>query len=387
MYIYNAKIDTVTNGVIPHGYVRVENGRIAEVSEGTPSHISVDDINCGGRLLMPGLIDSHSHIGLIGDGQGPEGEDVNEDTDPITPQLRTIDGLCFNDGYFFDAVKTGVTCAVTGCGSANPIGGDFIAVKTCGRCADEMLIRRAAIKFALGENPKVTYRDRDETPVTRMASAALIREALFTARRYMEDKLAAEENDDDMPDFDMKSEALIPLLRGELKAHFHCHRADDIMTAVRIAEEFELDYVLIHCTEGHIIADILGEKQACAAVGPIICDRGKPELAHSTVKNAAQLHAHGVKVSICTDHPEVPVDYLPASAAFCVKAGLPRDEAIRAVTINAAEMAGIADRVGSIEIGKDADLILLDGDPLDIMTNNLLTIIGGKVVYNAAEIK
>ncbi|MBQ4225144.1 MAG: amidohydrolase family protein [Oscillospiraceae bacterium] len=382
MYIYNARIDPVTSPVIPDGFIRIENGVIAEISEGTPPHISPDDIDAEKHTVMPGLIDSHSHIGFIGDGGSVEAEDVNEASDPVTPQLRAIDGLNFMDNCFADAVKCGVTSAVTGVGSTNPIGGSLIAIKTAGRCADEMLIRPAAIKFALGENPKGCYSDRDETPMTRMATAALIREALFTARRYESDLRAAAEDDADMPDFDMKSEALIPLLRREVKAHFHCHRADDIMTAVRISEEFGLDLVLVHCTEGHLISDLLAEKHLCANIGPIICDRGKPELAHATLENAALLHESGVMISICTDHPEVPVDYLPASAAFCVKAGLPRDEAVRAITINAARITGIDDLTGSLEVGKDADIIMPSGDILDIMSENLLTMINGRIVYS-----
>ncbi|MGN0675775.1 MAG: amidohydrolase family protein, partial [Oscillospiraceae bacterium] len=331
--------------------------------------------------IYPGFIDAHTHMGLIGDGQGVEGEDVNEDSDPITPHLRTIDGLCFTDGYFSDAVRAGVTCCVTGVGSTNPIGGDLIAVRTYGRCADEMLIRRVGIKFALGENPKSTFAERDAAPVTRMASAALIREALFKAKRYMQDRSEAEENGEALPEFDMKSEALIPLLNREIKAHFHCHRADDIMTAVRIAKEFDLDYVLIHCTEGHVVADILGEKKAAAVVGPVICDRGKPELSRLTTENAGILYKNGVKTAICTDHPEVPVQYLCASAAYCVKSGLPKEEAIRAITVNAAEIAGLEGITGDIAAGLSADFAVTDGDPLDIMTNVKMTVIGGKIVY------
>lgn len=378
MYIYNANIFTLDDDEPFFGYVKIRDGKISAVKKGEMVHGDVDDedIDCKGLNLYPGLIDAHSHIGMIGDGQSSEGEDVNEDTDPVTPHIRSIDGLNFTDGYFSDAVSAGVTCAVTGCGSANAIGGDLIAVKTSGRCADEMLVRKAAIKFALGENPKVTYRDRDETPVTRMATAALMREALFTAKRYMEDKDKGEN-----PDFDMKSEALIPLLKREIKAHFHCHRADDIMTAVRISEEFNLDYVLVHCTEGYLIADILGEKKARAIVGPVICDRGKPEMSRATVKNAGILSKAGVKVAICTDHPEVPVEYLTASAAFCMKAGLDENTALKALTCDSADIIGIGDRVGRIKKGLDADLILTDKNPLDIMNNIKLTMINGKAVY------
>lgn len=384
MYFYNAKIYPQSNSseFIPCGYICTEDGIIKEVSSGTPLKISENDVDLHGLRIYPGFIDIHTHMGLIGDGQGVEGEDVNEDSDPITPHLRTIDGLCFTDGYFYDAVKAGVTACVTGVGSTNPIGGDLIAVKTAGRCADEMLIKRVGIKFALGENPKSTFSDRDTAPITRMATAALIREALFKAKRYMQDKLEAEENDEGLPEFDIKSEALIPLLKREIKAHFHCHRADDIMTAVRIAEEFELDYVLIHCTEGHAVADLLGEKAASAVVGPIICDRGKPELSRLTTENAGILYKNGVRTAICTDHPEVPIQYLCASATFCVKSGLPREEAIRAITVNAAEIAGIDGIAGDIAVGLSADFAVTDGDPLEIMTNVKMTVIGGKIVYN-----
>ncbi|MCD7730489.1 MAG: amidohydrolase [Oscillospiraceae bacterium] len=381
MYIYNAKIFPMDCPVIENGFVRAENGIIREVSAGNPKEITAGDFNAESGLLFPGFIDPHSHIGLIGDGMGAEGEDVNEDSDPITPHLRTIDGLNFTDNCFADAVKCGVTTAVTGVGSSNPIGGDFIAVKTHGRCADEMLIRRVGIKFALGENPKSSFSDKDSAPVTRMATAALIREALFKAGRYMHDKLDAEENGDSLPEYDIKSEALIPLLKREIKAHFHCHRADDIMTAVRIAKEFNLDYVLVHCTEGHIIADILGEEEASALIGPVICDRGKPELAELTTANAGILYKNGVHIAICTDHPEIPVQYLAASAAYCVKAGLPYEEALRALTVNPAKIIGIYDRVGSLTVGKDADMVVFDGNPLEIMTSVKATFIGGKACY------
>lgn len=383
MYIYNAQIHTMRGAVIENGYVLIENGIIKEVSDGAPPSVCSEDINAQGGQLFPGFIDCHSHIGLIGDGLGFEGEDVNEDSDPVTPHLRTIDGLAFTDRCFKDAVAAGVTTSVTGVGSSNPIGGDLIAIKNSGRCADEMLIQRAGIKFALGENPKTTFSDKDSTPVTRMATAAIIREALFKAQRYMTDKAEAIENGDSLPDYDIKSEALIPLLKHELKAHFHCHRADDIMTAVRISKEFNLEYVLVHCTEGHLIADLLGEEKAAAFTGPIICDRGKPELSNLTTANAGILYKNGVTVSICTDHPEIPVQYLPSSAAFCAKAGLPREEALKALTVNPAKILGMENRIGSIAVGLDADLVLFSGDPLEIMTEVKYTLINGKVVYKS----
>ena len=382
MYIYNAEIITMEgdNSRIPLGFVKVENGKITEVSEGCPEKISGTDIDAKGNILMPGFIDIHTHMGFIGDGAGEEGIDVNEGSDPVMPQLRSVDGINFRDGYFSDAVKAGVTSVVTGVGSLNPIGGDMLALKTAARCLDEAVIMRSGIKFALGENPKSYYTERDEAPQTRMATAALIREALEKAKRYGE-LLERAEEPEDRPDYDIKCEALLPLLKGELKAHFHCHRADDIMTALRICDEFGLDPLLVHCTEGHLIADILGEKNACAVVGPIICDRGKPELANASLENAAKLCSAGVKLAICTDHPENPINFLAAGAAYCHKYGLPKEEAMKAITITAAELGGFGNRTGSVTEGKDADLIILSGDPFEIQTDVLMTMINGKVFY------
>ena len=378
--IYNAMIMPV-NSLPMKGNVIIEDGKIAHIFGGTPTHISDDDIDAKGNILMPGLIDIHTHMGFIGDGAGDEGIDVNEGSSPVTPQLRAIDGINYFDGYFKDAVKAGITTVITGVGSLNAIGGSMIAVKTGCRYLDEALIDTVGIKFALGENPKSYYAERDEAPQTRMATAALIRETLYKAKQYAEQKRSAEEPSD-LPDFDLKYEALIPLLEGKLKAHIHCHRADDILTALRLCEEFSLTPLLIHCTEGHLIADILAKKGAEAVVGPVICDRGKPEMAHASLENAAKLSRAGVKLAICTDHPEVQIDFLAASAAFCVKHGLPHDTAIRALTLTAAELGGFADRCGSVEVGKDADLIILNGDPLDINTDVLLTMVNGETVYD-----
>ncbi|MCM1523105.1 MAG: amidohydrolase family protein [Ruminococcus sp.] len=380
MYIYNAKILTMDGADIENGYVLIGNGRIIRVSEGYPEDISGGDIDARGNILMPGLIDIHTHMGFIGDGCGEEGVDVNEGSDPVTPQLRAADGLNYRDGYFKDAVKSGITSVVTGVGSLNPVGGQMAALKTSARYVDEAVICISGIKFALGENPKSYYTDRDEAPQTRMASAALIREALEKAKRYAE-QLENAEDISDRPEYDIKCEALIPLLRGEMKAHFHCHRADDILTALRICGEYGLDPLLIHCTEGYLIADILAEKNACAVIGPVISDRGKPELANACLENAGLLAKAGVKTAICTDHPENPINFLMTGAAYCYKHGMPREDVLRGVTLTAAELGGFSRRCGSVTAGKDADLILLDGDPLDIMTNVLMTVIDGKIVY------
>lgn len=385
MKIYNVQIKTMEKRrSIENGWIEIENGKITAVEEGSPDAVGTEDIDGQGRLLIPGFIDAHTHLGIIENGIDFEGDDCNEATDPFTPQLRTIDGINPMDRCFEEAYKRGITSAVVAPGSANPCGGEIIAVKTYGRRIDDMIIKPVGIKFALGENPKRVYNDRDETPVTRMATAALIREGLTKAKRYLADIDAYEidKENNDMPEFDLKNHALIPLLRGEISAHFHCHRADDMFTAVRIAKEFDLKLVIVHATEGHLIADILGTEKLSAISGPVICDRCKPEMKGLELKNTAELVKNGVKTSICTDHPVIPIQYLPASAAMAVKGGLDSDSALEAITINAAEIAGIDDTTGSIAVGKDADLQLYCGNPLDIMNDPELVMINGKVLNN-----
>lgn len=385
MKIYNVQIKTMEKRrSIENGWIEIENGKIIAVEEGSPDAVGTEDLDGQGKLLIPGFIDAHTHLGIIENGIDFEGDDCNEATDPFTPQLRTIDGINPMDRCFEEAYKRGITSAVVAPGSANPCGGEIIAVKTYGRRIDDMIIKPVGIKFALGENPKRVYNDRDETPVTRMATAALIREGLSKAKRYLADIDAYEidKENNDMPEFDLKNHALIPLLRREISAHFHCHRADDMFTAVRIAKEFDLKLVIVHATEGHLIADILGTEKLSAISGPVICDRCKPEMKGLELKNTAELVKNGVKTSICTDHPVIPIQYLPASAAMSVKGGLDLDSALEAITINAAEIAGIDNTTGSIAVGKDADLQLYCGNPLDIMNDPELVMINGKVLNN-----
>lgn len=385
MKIYNVQIKTMEKRrSIENGWIEIENGKIIAVEEGSPDVVGTEDLDGQGKLLIPGFIDAHTHLGIIENGIDFEGDDCNEATDPFTPQLRTIDGINPMDRCFEEAYKRGITSAVVAPGSANPCGGEIIAVKTHGRRIDDMIIKPVGIKFALGENPKRVYNDRDETPVTRMATAALIREGLSKAKRYLADIDAYEidKENNDMPEFDLKNHALIPLLRREISAHFHCHRADDMFTAVRIAKEFDLKLVIVHATEGHLISDILGTEKLSAISGPVICDRCKPEMKGLELKNTAELVKNGVKTSICTDHPVIPIQYLPASAAMAVKGGLDSDAALEAITINAAEIAGIDNTTGSIAVGKDADLQLYCGNPLDIMNDPELVMINGKVLNN-----
>ncbi|MBR1723721.1 MAG: amidohydrolase family protein, partial [Ruminococcus sp.] len=350
---------------------------IAAVREGEPESVSGGDIDAEGASLYPGFIDAHTHVGLTTAGVGVESEDFNEESEPCSPQLRIIDAINPMDLSFEKARLAGITTVVISPGSMNPVAGDIIAVSTLGKRIDSMCLRRVGIKFALGENPKMTYMNRDETPFTRMAIASIIREMLQKAKIYMETKDDPERDD---PEFDIKCEALIPLLRRELKAHFLWHRADDIFTARRISREFGLDPVLIHCTDGHLIADELAAEGVPAVVGPVLCDPCKPEMANITPANAGILSAKGVKTAICTDHSEIPIEYLPISVGIAVKAGLTAQCALESVTVNAAEIAGISDIAGSIEPGKRADIVIFDCPPFEIMSEPKLTMIGGNIV-------
>ncbi len=381
MKIWNATIHTMTDaGILENGYVCIENGKITEVGTGTPSVLAPEDIDAGGSVLLPGFIDAHTHLGIIENGIAFEGDDCNEATDPFTPHLRVIDGVNPLDHCFAEARAAGVTTVMTSPGSANACGGTMAILKTAGRMADRMQIG-TGVKFALGENPKSVYNDRDETPITRMATAAMIREGLATAQRYQQELDFAESDPDEhMPDYDAKSEALLPLLERDVKAHFHCHRADDICTAIRIAREFNLDYVIIHGTEGHLIADILAEENAKVIAGPILCDRCKPEMQNLTISGPSVMQKAGVKLALCTDHPVIPIQYLPTTAALAVKGGMKREDALYAITAGAAEILGVENRVGSIAPGMDADIQLYHGDPLDLLCDPWMVLIDGKNV-------
>lgn len=383
MTIINAKIYTMNDNdeIIEKGYVTVENGRICDIGEGMPDDVRKEDcFDAQGMTVYPGFIDAHTHMGLTTSGVGIEGEDLNEEFDPVTPQLRIIDGINPMDYSFEQARSAGVTSVFISPGSTNPVAGEIYAVKTKGIRIDKMIIKNVGMKFSMGENPKLTYMDKEQSPCTRMAVASIIRENLFKAIRYMEDKEKAQE-EEDMPDFDIKSEALIPLLKRQVKAHFHCHKANDIFTAVRIAKEFGLDYTLVHCTDGHLIAGELTEEKCSAVVGPVICDRCKPEMASLSPANASVMTEHGIDVAICTDHSEVPIEYLPISVGICIKNGLSFYDGLKAVTKVPAQIGGIYDRVGSIETGKDGDLVIFKGNPFEVMSSPEKVMINGEFVW------
>lgn len=381
MRIQNARIVPVDAPVIGNGYIDIENGKIVAV--GTTPASSADNVyDAEGATVYPGFIDAHCHLGMWEDGLDFEGDDGNEDTDPATPQLRAIDAINPLDRSFAEAREAGVTTVVTGPGSANPIGGQLCAIKTDGVCTDDMILKAPlAMKMALGENPKNTYHGRSQSPVTRMATASIIREQLRLAAEYDKQlKKAAEDDDADEPEFDAKCEALLPVIRGELPVHFHAHRLDDILTARRIAREFSLKYVIVHGTAAHLASDLLAREHIDVLTGPILCDRSKPELKELTPASPALLHQAGVRVALVTDHPEIPLPYLGVCAGLAVREGLPYDTALRAITLDAAAIIGIDDRVGSLTVGKDADLAIFDTDPFTIAAKPKAVMIGGKWV-------
>ena len=369
MVIYNGIVHPMDGPVIERGFVAFEGEKLTGVGpmEALPQFPPEEGLDAEGGHILPGFIDAHCHLGLFGDALGFEADDGNESTDPSTPHLRAIDGVNPLDRAFREAREGGVTTVLTGPGSANPIAGQFAALKTDGRWVDEMVVKApAAMKFALGENPKSVYNERKETPVTRMATAAIIRENLARAQEYQDKQSKAEEDpEEDVPDFDARLEALVPVVTGDLPAHFHAHRADDIATAVRLAGEFGLKLVVVHGTEGRLVSELLAQAGVPVITGPCLTDRSKPELAGQSLSNPAELRAAGVKVAICTDHPETPIQYLPLCAAMAVRGGMEPEDALAAITRDAAQIAGLEKRVGTLTPGKDADVVITSSHPFD----------------------
>lgn len=381
--IKNGYIKTMAGEDIENGQIIIEEGKIKAVGKDLEVPEDAEIIDAKGMLVTPGFVDGHCHIGMWEEGIGFEGEDGNEDTEPITPQLRAIDAINPLDQGFIDAIEGGVTTAVTGPGSANVIGGTFLAMKTYGRRVDDMVIKNpVAMKIAFGENPKRVYNEQHKSPVTRMAIAALLRETLYEAKQYMEDLEASKEDEDKKPDFDLKLEALLPVMRKEIPLKAHAHRTDDIFTALRIAKEFDLDITLDHCTEGHLITEELKEEGKACLVGPTFGSRTKYELKNKSFETPKILFDAGIKIAIITDSNVIPIQHIPMCAGMAVKAGLPEEEAWKSITINPAEITGIQDRVGSLKAGKDADIAIFKGNPLlDVDYEVAMTIINGKVVY------
>ena len=382
LFIKNGTINTITNGII-NGDILIENGKIIEIGNNIVVPLDAEVIDAQGNLVLPGFIDAHTHLGLWEDGMGFEGADGNEETDPITPHLNPIDGINPMDRSFEEARNGGITAVCSTPGSANVMGGQCIAIKTFGRRIDKMVIKNpVASKIAFGENPKSCYGQEDKAPQTRMAIAAMMRETLKEAEEYLDALLLHEEDDEnEKPDYDMKMESLLPVLRRDIPFKVHAHRADDIFTAIRIGKEFNLKLTLDHCTEGHLIVEDLVEEGYPVVVGPSLSERSKIELRNLTFDTAGILSNAGMDVCLMTDHPVIPVHYLPICAGIAVKHGMREDKALESITINPAKVLGISDRVGSIEIGKDAEIVIWDNNPLEIQSNVLYTIIDVKIVY------
>ena len=387
MYIVNGRIMTMAGAVHEGGYVCIREGKITQVGapgDGAPAPLPGEKcLDVEGAWVMPGLIEAHCHMGITEQKKGMEGDDCNETVDPITPWLRAIDAINTMDAAFDDAVRAGITTAMIGPGSSNVVGGQFALIKTRGRRIDDIILKApAAMKVAFGENPKVNYSGEGKSPSTRMAIAGMLRRELFEARQYLEQKEAAGQKGEDFQT-DFAKECWIPVLKGEIPLKAHAHRVDDIFTAIRIAREFGLGLTLDHCSEGHLIAEEIAASGFPAIVGPDLASRNKIEVQNVAFKTAGVLSRAGVMVAITTDHPVSLIQSLPLCAGLAVKSGLDMEEGLKAITLYPAVICGVGDRIGSIEVGKDGDIAVFDGNPMEVFTRTRYTIIGGEIVYDA----
>ena len=347
--------------------ILIDAGKIQEIGINLSTPDGCDVMDATGLHIFPGFVEAHCHTGLDGTAIGYEGHDYNELNDPVTPQLRAVDGINPLDPAFKEAALAGVTCIATGPGSSNAIGGSFAVIKTVGRRADDMIVKApAAMKCAFGENPKRCYKDHGIS--SRMTNAALIRQVLNKALQYQAKKEAAGDDASKMPAYDDKCEALLPVLNHEIPLKAHAHQANDFFTALRIAKEFGLNITLEHVTEGHLVADILAQEKVPLAVGPSFGHASKFELQNKSWTTPDVLTKAGCRVSIITDAPVTPLHYLPLCAGLAHKAGLSENDALLAITLNPARHLGVDDRVGTLEEGKDADLVITDGSPLSMET-------------------
>lgn len=384
LVIIHGRIRTMEAQDYEDGYLEIAQGKITAIGDMSScaekelyENDQVQVINARGNLVMPGLIEAHCHMGITEEKKGMEGDDCNETVDPVTPQLRAIDAINPMDAAFADAVKAGITSAMIGPGSANVVGGQFAFLKTWGRSVDQMVVKApAAMKVAFGENPKVNYSGMEKSPATRMAIAAMLREELMLAKQYQERRRREPDTEKDF-----RYECWLPVLSGEIPLKAHAHRADDILTAVRIAKEFGLRMTLDHCSEGHLIAEELKEAGFPAITGPDMASRNKIEVQNMAFKTAGVLSRAGIRVAVTTDHPVTRIQYLPICAGLAVKEGLSMEEGLRAITRNAACICGVEERVGSLAVGKDGDVAIFDGNPMEVFTKTLYTIIEGNVVY------
>lgn len=381
--IIHGKLVTMSDkekAVIPGGALLVKDGiieRILESKEEIPAEYR--KIDAKGCFVLPGFIEAHCHMGITEEKKGMEGDDCNEGVDPITPSLRAIDAVNPMDAAFHNAVRAGITAANIGPGSSNVVGGQFVVVNNHGRCIDEMILKApSALKTAFGENPKVNYSGMGKSPATRMAVAAMLRKELLSAKQY----LSGHKKDQDT---DLRFEAYRPVFEKRIPIKAHAHRADDILTAIRIAKEFDVKMTLDHCSEGHLIADEIKASGFPAIVGPDLASRNKIEVQNMAFKTAGILSKAGILTAITTDHPVSIIQTLPLCAALAVKEGMEMDAALKAITIHAAKICGVDDKIGSLDAGKQADVVIYDGHPFDIFTKTMCTLIKGEIIYRAPQ--
>lgn len=385
LYVKNGRIFTMAGPVWENGQVLIENGKIRKAGEKVPCPKKAAVIDAKGGWVLPGLIEAHCHIGITEEKKGFEGDDCNEVNQPITPYLKALDAVNPMDSAFHNALSAGITTVMAGPGSSNIVGGQFLAMKTCGRVIDRMIVKEpAAMKVAFGENPKTNYSGQNKMPSTRMSAGAMLRQELAKAKNYQSRKKQAAQNGEDF-ETDFQLECWLPVLEGQIPLKAHVHRADDILTAIRIAKEWGLRLTLDHCTEGHLIAGEIREAGCPAIVGPTLSSRNKIEVQNMDFKTPGILQKAGVLVAITTDHPVTRIQYLPICAGFAAKEGLGVDHALEAITCNPARICGIEDRVGTIEPGKDGDLAIFDGNPMEVFTKTLYTIVEGQIAYRQDE--
>lgn len=379
--IVHGKVLTMSDKVpkvITEGTILLNNEIIEDILD---KNAEIPDgyriIDAKGCFVMPGIVEAHCHMGITEEKKGMEGDDCNEGVDPITPSLRAIDAINPMDDAFHNAVKAGITAAMIGPGSSNVVGGQFVVVNNHGRCIDDMILKfPAALKVAFGENPKVNYSGMGKSPSTRMAIAAMLRKELLAAKQYLEG---------DQKETDLRYEAFRPVLEKQIPIKAHAHRADDILTAIRIAKEFDIHMTLDHCSEGHLIAKEIKAAGFPAIVGPDLASRNKIEVKNMAFKTAGILSKAGVLTAITTDHPVSLIQSLPICAALAVKEGMDMEDALAAITINAAKICQVDDKIGSLEPGKQADIVIFNGHPFDIFTQSMCTLIKGEIVYRAPQ--
>ncbi len=376
----------ITNGyVVPiegdpfTGTVLIEGGKIHSLGADISVPEGAEVIDAGGKWVLPGLVDAHTHLGTAEEAEGWEGEDTNEMTDPVTSQVRALDAINPFELGFRDALEGGVTAVGVNPGSGNVVGGLCVAIHTHGTVVDQMVLRSpVGVKSALGENPKRVYNNQKKMPSTRLGVAGVLRQTFVDAQNYIAKRNNTEGEFDGR---DLKNESVAMVLEGEIPWRQHCHRADDVATALRVAEEFGYDLVIDHGTEAHLVADLLAERGVPVLIGPLFTSRAKVELRNRSIANPGKLARAGVEISLITDHPVIPINFLIHQATFAVKEGLDRETALRSVTINPAKALGIDEQVGSLEPGKLADVVIWSGDPLDVMQRAERVFIKGEEVY------